>query len=677
MTEHIDRRTFLRTMAAGGGSLVLGVWLAACTGDSPSSTTSTLAASTTTGIDTVPPTTGIAGDPAASFGPDLLLRIDGDETITVTVPKSEMGQGVRTSLAMLVAEELDADWSRVRVETADGDRGYGNQVTGGSLSISSRFDSMRRVGAAARTMLIAAAAGAWDVDPANCRTEPGAVVGGDDRLRATYGELAALAAELDPPSPGEIEVKHPVDFRIIGEPLGAVDAPAVVTGSAVYGSDIVIDGMSFAVVARPPTLGARVTSWDDTAARSIPGVVDVVEISTGVAVLAENTWAALQGRDALVVQWDNGDDSPVDDGAVGRALAEGFTIDEPTAGELAAEYSHPFLPHLAMEPLVCTATVSSDECEVWAGTQDPQLARAVAGRGSSLPGDRVGLHVPLLGGGFGRRLDQDFVEEAAELAAAAGGPVKVFWTRTDDLRHDRFHPAGISRAVGHPGDPSGIRIETRLAHDLGVPTGSWRSVTNAPEAFARESFIAELAHAAGGDAYEYRRELLDGRALATLDAVAGASGWGEELPSGWGRGIAHHATWGVSPTSMVAIVSVEEGRVRVRRVVCAIDCGIVVNPDTVVAQIEGAIAFGATAALLGGVTVSGGSITEENFNDAPILRYDEMPEVDVIMMPSEAAPSGVGEAGVPPIAPAIANAIFDATGVRLRDLPLTLPGTDD
>jgi isoquinoline 1-oxidoreductase beta subunit len=672
MTRQIDRRTFIRSIAVGSGGMMLGMWLGGCSEDDPlPSTTGQLSSTTSTAL---PPTTtiGISGDPAAQWNADLLLRLDGDGTVTITAPKSEMGQGVRTALAMTLAEELDADWSKVVVMTASADRAYGDQVTGGSLSISTRFDSMRRVGAAARHMLIAAAAAQWGVDPANCTTEPGVVVEANGDRRAAYGTLASLAADLDPPSASEVILKDPGSFRIIGTAVGAVDAPEIVSGAAIYGSDVVRPGMVYGVVARSPVFGGRVDAYDATAALTIDGVVDVVEISTGVAVVAEDTWAAQRGRDALQITWDSRGNEVSNDASI---RAETTSRLEPVASdssEISADYSFPYFAHAAIEPLVCVADATDETCEMWAGTQNPQLARAVAGRGSSLPTEQVSLHVPLIGGAFGRRLNQDFVEEAAELSAAIRRPVKLFWSRTDDVRHDRYHPMSVMRAVGDPDDPANLRIQMELAWDGPVPSGDWRSVVNAPEAFARESFTDEMAHAAGTDAFEYRRLLLVDRELATLERAALGAGWGNTLPSGWGRGIALHSTWGVSPTAMVAEVSTVDDAIRVDRIVCAIDCGIVVNPDTVVAQIEGAVAFGLTATLLGGVTISRGGITESNFHDAPILRFDEMPQVDVHIVTSTAPPTGVGEAGVPPVAPAVANAVFAATGRRLRDLPLRL-----
>jgi len=614
----------------------------------------------------------MTGDPSAVFDPHLLLRIDGTGMVTVTVPKSEMGQGVRTSLAMVVAEELDADWSLVRVETSQADRAYGDQVTGGSLSISTRFDSMRRVGAAARHMLIAAAAARWDVDAADCTTEPGMVVDPDGARRATYGELAEAASEAEPPSPSEVLLKDAADFRIVGQPTGALDAEDLVTGRAVFGSDVRVPAMVHGVITRPPMFRGRVASYDAAAAREVPGVLDVLEISTGIAVVADTTWSALRGRDALVVSWEAEDRSLTVDDAIRHELRE--QLASPSAGDdmISAEYSSPFFAHAALETPTCLSDVAADRAEVWAATQHPQLARAVAARGASLATDDVTLHVPLIGGGFGRRLNQDFVEESAELAAAFGGPVQLFWSRTDDLRHDRYHPAAVSRAVGDPADPANLLIDTALATSTPVPTGDWRSVTNAPDAFARQSFLDELAHAAGTDPYEYRRRILDAREQAVLDLAADSADWGEPTSAGRGKGIALHATWGVSPTAVVAEVFVTDNTVALDRVVCAIDCGTVVNPDTVKAQLEGAVIFAASAALLGGVTVTAGAVAEANYNDAPILRFGETPQVEVHIVDSSAVPTGVGEAGVPPIAPAIANAIFAATGARLRDLPLSL-----
>ncbi|MCP4307135.1 MAG: xanthine dehydrogenase family protein molybdopterin-binding subunit [bacterium] len=666
----MDRRTFIRSMAVGSGGMLLSVWLGSCSDTDASPTTTTQSPTTTSPLPTT--TEGIAGDPTAQWDAHLLLRVDGDGTITVTVPKSEMGQGVKTALAMIVAEELDADWSSIRVTTADAGRTYGDQVTGGSLSMSTRFDSMRRVGATARHMLIAAAAAEWGIDITDCATEPGVVVERNGSRRIGYGALADRAATIEPPPASEVELKDPSSFRIIGTEMGAIDAPDIVSGAAIYGSDVVLPGMVMGTVARSPVFGGRVAEYDDTAALATAGVVDVVEISTGVAVLAESTWAAIKGRDALQITWDNRGNDELSDTSIRRTLLDRLDPADPAPDAISADYTFPYFPHGAIEPLTCVADATADHCEMWAATQHPQLARAVAGRGSSLPTDQVTLHVPLIGGGFGRRLDQDFVEEAAELSAVAGRPIKLFWGRSDDLRHDRYHPASVCRASGSPTDQNEINLDMQLAWNDGIPTGSWRSVTDVPQAFAHECFVDELAHAAGADPYEYRRALLNPREQATLDLAAREAGWGNTMPPGWGRGIAHHSMWDVTPTTIVAEVSVDDGDIRVHRIVCALDCGIVINPDTVAAQIEGAVAFALSATLHGGVTIAEGAVTESNFHDAPIIRFDEMPEVEVHTVASVRSPTGIGEAGVPPVAPAIANAVFAASGIRLRDLPLTL-----
>jgi isoquinoline 1-oxidoreductase beta subunit len=672
MTGVVSRRSFIRTVAAGGGGLALGLWVTACSTDAVT-TEPNVPGAVPTASPVLRPTTTItdASSPAAVFAPDLLLRIDDTGLVTVTVPRSEMGQGVHTALAMVVAEELDAEWDRVRVETAPADRAYGDQVTGGSLSVSSRYQSMREIGATARAMLVTAAAAQWGVDPADCTTEPGMVVETSGNRWASYGSLAAAASATAAPGAESLTLRDPAEFRIIGTPRRLIDAEDMVTGRAVYGSDVRLPDMAYAVVARPPVFRQRLDSYDDGAASAVPGVIAVVEISTGVAVIADTTWAALQGRNALTVAW-RGDGNGLDDAEIRARLAAEIDHLAAGTGEITADYSAPFLVHAPIETLSCAARVAGDTLEMWAGTQDPQLARSMAARGAARTADVVAVQVPLLGGGFGRRLRQDFVEETAELAAAFGRPVLLFRTRTDDFHHDTYHPAALSRAVGDPAAPERLRIETALARDSLIPTGPWRAVTNVPEAFAHESFVTELAHAAGADPYEYRRALLAGRAAVTLDRAAGAASWGDPMPAGRGRGIAHHATWGVSPTSMVAEVTVDGDAVRVDRVVCAIDCGVAVNPDTVAAQLEGAVAFAASAVLHGGVTVAGGAIVESNFDDAPLLRFDEMPEVEVHIIESSAPPTGVGEAGVPPVAPAIANAVFAATGRRLRDLPLRI-----
>jgi isoquinoline 1-oxidoreductase beta subunit len=664
MTRRLTRREFLRVSSLAGGGLLVAVWLPGCTTNGSSTSTG---AATTLGD----PTTTTAGsttttvpeaDPEARVVPGIHLAVHGTGEVTVTAFRSEMGQGIRTAIAMILAEELDADWASVRIEQAPADPDYGSQVTGGSVSVSEHYDLLRAAGATARRLLVETAAELWNVDPEVCATDAGRVLHPDGERAATYGELAGPASQRPLPS-REPALKSPSAFRIIGSPLGLFDAPAQVTGRAPYTSDVAVPGMRYAAVAHCPVLGGRARSF--RLLGRVPGVLGPVAITAGVAVVAEHTWAAFRGLDALEGDWDTGEAAALhgDDIRAGMAARLGEAAPDES------DYFIPYLPHHAMEPMACVADAGPDRCEVWAPTQDPQDAAARVRASTGLPLDAITVHVPLIGGRFGRGHHNDVVDEAVEISLAIEAPVKVVWRREDDLRNDRYHPMRLVRASAADGR---IRLRTVDAA-APVPTGPWRSVGEHPEAFARQSFVAERAAAAGRDALEACLEAAPEEGRACIEAAADRAGWGTPLPDGSGRGVAYHATFGATHVAQVAEVTVAGGRIRVDRVVCAVDCGTVVNPDTVAAQMEGGIAFGLTAALLGGITIAGGGVVEGNFDDCPILTYDEMPTIEVIVMPSRRAPSGVGEMGVPPIAPAVANAAYAAAGTRMRSLPLTLP----
>ncbi|MBX3702333.1 MAG: xanthine dehydrogenase family protein molybdopterin-binding subunit [Steroidobacteraceae bacterium] len=674
--------------------------------------------------------------PAPLPPPNAFLRIGTDDTMTVLLARSEMGQGVWTTLPMLIAEELDADWTRIRVEHAPAAPAYahtafGVQMTGGSTSTWSEFDRYRQAGALARALLIAAAAERFGVAASDCGTKDGAVICGNDRAR--YGELAAAAAKLAPPA--TITLKNPKDWKIIGKATRRLDTPEKVTGRAQFGIDVHFDGLLSAVVARPPVFGGKVLSFDAAAARAVPGVRDVVQVPTGVAVVADHFWAAKLGRDALAVTWDAGPNAGLDSGrlreefrdlamspgAVAARAGDAAAALASSAKVLTAEYAVPYLAHAAMEPLNCAVRIAPGKCEIWTGTQfqgvDQQVAAAITG----LKPEQVEIHTLFLGGGFGRRATptSDFVSEAVQVAKAAGKPVKTVWTREDDTRGGYYRPAylhrlrvgldaggmpaawahtivGQSIAVGTPFESMMIRdgvdalsVEgvadspylKEVAHHLvdlhsprtGVPVLWWRSVGHSHTAFAMESMIDELAAAARRDPVQYRRTLLaqHPRHLGVLELAAERAGWGSKLPEGRARGIAVHESFG-SWVAQVAEVSVENGRIRVHRVVCAIDCGIAVNPDGVAAQVESAVAYALSAALAGRIDFRDGRPQQSNFHDYPVLRLDEMPRVEVHIVPSTERPGGVGEPGVPPVAPAVANAVFALTGRRLRELPLQI-----
>lgn len=709
---NLSRRDVLKAGALAGGGLVLGVYL---------------------------PRLGTAAEPArqpaATFAPNAFVRIGTDDSVTVLINHSEMGQGTFTGLSMLVAEELDADWSKVRAEHAPVDPAYnhvayGIQMVGGSTSTWTEWERLRKAGATARAMLIAAAAETWKVDPASCRTENGQVIHPASRRRLSYGRLAEKAASMTPPQ--SVTLKDPRDFKLIGRPMKRLDTPDKTDGKAIFGLDVKVPGMLVAVVARPPVFGGKVKRFDPGKAKAVPGVRHVVEIDRGVAVVADGFWPAKLGREALEIVWDEGPLAGLDSraqreqyaelakqpGVVARKEGDVAAAMGRVAERFEAVYELPYLAHAPMEPLNCVADVRADACEVWTGTQYQTGDRDAAAHVTGLKPEQVKLHTMLLGGGFGRRAvpDSHFVREAVQLSKAVKAPVKVIWTREDDIRGGYYRPAAyhaIGAGLDAAGNPVawqhrivcqsfivGTPYETFVvkegvdavavegAADLpyeipnllvdwkiapgGVPTLWWRSVGHSHTAFVVETFLDELAHAAGKDPYEYRRALLGKhpRHKRVLELAADRAGWGKPLPEGRGRGLAVHESFG-SFVAQVAEVSVsQEGKVSVHRVVCAIDCGPVVNPDTIRAQMEGGIVFGLTAALYGEITFEKGRVKQRNFHDYPLLRINEMPAVEAHIVPSDDKMGGVGEPGVPSVAPAVVNAIFAVTGKRLRRLPI-------
>ena len=648
---------------------------------------------------------------------DQWIRIDADGGVTVQINHAEMGQGVSSALAALVAEELEVDLARVRTEFAPARPRYRNplfdeQTTGGSTSVRGEWEPLSRAGAGARMRLVTAAARRWRVPEDECAARDGAVIHRPTDRRLGYAEVAAAAAAIAPPR--HLRLKSPEECRLLGRPFPRLDLPAMAGGRAVYGLDVSLPDLRVATVVRCPVPGGRLRSHDAKDALAVPGVEAVVPVARGVAVVAADTWAALQGRAVLTVDWDEGPDSRLDNAAltarVDAALAEHGAMQQ-RAGRAAsvlaraphvleAHYTTAPLAHATLEPMNCNARVSDEGCEVWLGTQSPEGARTTAARVSGLPLGKVQVHSQYLGGGFGRRAESDMVAEAVELARGTGWPVQVIWTRADDFQHDYYRPLYRARlratldADGWPGVwwqraasapvageghgelPYRVPDLERefVAVEPALPAGAWRSVGAGQDAFAVESFVDELAVAAGRDPFQYRRALLAGapRHRAVLELAAERAGWGAPRPPDRHQGIAVYACFG-SYVAEVAEVSVADGRITVHRMVCAIDCGRTVNPDTVRAQIEGGVANGLSAALIEAVTVEGGRVRHSTFQDYPILTLAGMPTVDVHIVPSEAPPGGVGEPGVPPVAPAVANAVAAATGIRLRDLPLRLP----
>jgi isoquinoline 1-oxidoreductase beta subunit len=675
-----------------------------------------------------------AGAGAAPFAPNAFLRIGSDDTVTVLLSHSEMGQGVWTTLPMLIAEELDADWSRIRVEHAPAapeyqHTAYGMQMTGGSSSTWSEFDRYRNAGATARALLVAAAARRFGVKPEDCRTENGAVVAGSKRAR--YGELADDAARLA--APKKVALKEPKDWKLIGKPTRRLDTPEKITGKAVFGIDVKLDGMLTAVVARAPVFGAKVRSFDASRTRQVPGVRDVVQVPSGVAVVADHFWAAKSGRDVLEVDWDLGKGAELDTirlrdqfheltrkrGASAAKAGDTTAALAKAARTIEAEYWAPYLAHAMMEPPNCTVRVGKDKCEIWAGTQFQTMDQQLGAKITGLKPEQVEVHTTFLGGGFGRRANptSDFVSEAVEVAKATGKTVKTVWTREDELHGGYYRPAYAHRArigLGADGmpvawehsvagqsifagtpfagmmkggiDPSsveGVADSPYLAsiahhrvelHTVTTPITVlwWRSVGHSHTSFVMESLVDEAAHAAGKDPVEYRRALLatHPRHLGVVNLAAEKSGWGTPLPAGRARGIAMHESFG-SFVAHVAEVSLTNGAIRVHKVTTAIDCGVAVNPLMIAAQMESGVVYGLSAALHSQLHLVEGRVQETNFHDYRVLRMEEMPAVDVHIVPSTEKSGGVGEPGVPPVAPAVANAVFALTGERLRALPLT------
>jgi len=690
MSPSLDRRAFLQSVAVGGAGLTL----AFC---SPRDSTGDL-----------PPSD-------APFAPDAFLRIANDGSITIVLGQSELGQGIHTALAMIVAEELDADWDRIKVQTGPAHPAYANplmqtQRTAWSASVRGWWNTLRETGARARAMLVAEAAARWDVPTRECQALASIVHHQASNRQLTYGELVDAAGSRKPPR--RVRLKSPDEFRLIGTSPRRLDIPAKTDGSTVYGTDVQRPGMLTASVAHPPALGSEPTSVHDAKARRLPGVRRVVQLPRAVAVLADTWWEAERGRQALIVDWSSPNQT-ADTDRMQTTLTEALSTEGTVAqskGRVAraldravhrldARYHTPYLAHAAMEPMSCVADVRDDRCDVWVPTQNQAGALEAAARVAQLPHDRVAIHTTMAGGGFGRRLEQDFVEEAVALSRMAGAPVKVVWTREDDFLHDVFKPMTahqieggldgngrlsawrhqIAGGFGTDGardlayDIPNVHVEHRRPASA-IREGLWRSVDFSHNGFVAESFIDELASLAEADPYQFRRDLLADapRHRAVLDRLAEVSNWGAS-EAGMARGLALTASHG-SVVGQVVDLSVIEGAVRVHRIVAVVDCGIVVHPDSANAQIEGAIAMGLSAALTENVILKHGQIDAGNFHRYQLLRFREMPQVEVHFMPSRNAPGGIGEVGVPPVAPAVGNAIFQATGRRIRRLPYLVEG---
>ncbi len=716
-TVNRGRRDFLKAGAAAGGGLVIGLHL--------------------------PNVAGAAEGPAKL---NAYVKVGTDSRVTFVCGQVEMGQGVHNGLSMLLAEELEVELKNVRIEQGGIDPAFGNpryigfkavggfQATGGSSSIRNFGNKVRHAGAAARFMLISAGAERMQVLRSECVAENGHVVHKPSGRKVSYGAVANDAARQV--APDEPALKQPSEFRIVGKATPRQDVPLKVTGRAIYGLDVKRPGMLVATVMRCPVFGGKVKSYNAERALKVAGVKKVVQISSGVAVVADSFWAAKKGRDALEVTWDEGPLAKVSSADLysqWAALAKGPTAAERLkTGDVAAAlaggakrveaaYELPFLAHACMEPMNATAHFKGDSCEIWASTQAQSWNQHAVAQATGLPPKAVTVHTTYLGGGFGRRLESDYVVEAAETSRAAGNvPVKVVWTREDDLQHDFYRPAShnvLQAALGADGMPTAWRhrivgtsilqyfktfghflrkdghdpTSTQGAGDYfpydipnvlvdyvnnnqGVPSGFWRSVGNTQNGFILESFVDELAHAAGKDPYQYRRQLFGkphaARLRAVLDLAAEKAGWGKSLPAGVHRGIAAHFAYGGYCAQVAEVSVAKDGKVKVHRVVAAIDSGWVVNPDMVRYQVEGAIYYGLNAALYGEITIRNGRVEQSNFNDYKMARMDEMPKVEVHILEGKGEQGGAGEPGTNPISPAVCNAIFAATGKRIRKLPI-------
>ncbi|GBG12577.1 isoquinoline 1-oxidoreductase subunit beta [Novimethylophilus kurashikiensis] len=717
----LARREFLIATAGVGGGLVLGFLLPRVMGPQAKHGAETSTFRTE----------------SRPFVPNAFIRVDPDGLVTLTVHKVEMGQGTFTSIPMLVAEEMDIDLAKVKLEQAPADdKKYadpilGSQVTGGSTSIRGAWKPLREAGAMARILLLTAASKQWNVPLEECTTSGGMISHGKSGKTVSYGEVAGAAALL--PIPQKVQLKDPQHYRLIGTPAKRLDTPSKVNGQAKFGIDAQVPNMKIATVAASPILGGKLTSVDDSKARSIKGVVQVVKLEDAVAVVADHMWAAKQGLAALDIKWDGGRNASLDikdivgqlqeasnnqgraaPGVVARSVGDFRKTFEQSKHRFEATYQVPFLSQAGLEPMNCTVHVQPDRCDIWVGTQVPTLAQAGAMTLTKLPAEKIFIHNHYIGGGFGRRLDVDFINQAVAIAKQLPYPVKVVWTREEDMQHGIYRPYyydKLSAALDDQGKPiawshrvTGSSVMSRWVPQMvengldpdavegardplyardnllveyirqeppGIVTGWWRGVGVTHNMFMIESFIDELAHLAKQDPLAYRLSQIDHvpRAKAVLQLAADKAGWGGALPQNQGRGLSVQFAFG-SYVAQVAEVEVGKDDIRVKRVVCAVDCGTVVNPDTVVAQMEGGIIFGISGALYDQITVKQGRVEQSNFDNYRVLRMNEAPVIEVHLIRNNEAPGGVGEPGTAAVAPAIANAVFAATGKRIRTLPL-------
>lgn len=703
---HLSRRHFLKASAAIGGGLVINL--------------------------TFVPTNSVA---AAEFAPNAFVRVDRKGLVTFVMPQVEMGQGIYTAQAMLLAEELEVTLDDVKLEHAPVNEAlyahpmFGRQMTGGSTSIRAYWTPLRTAGATARTLLVQAAAKTWNVDPMSCRAEDGFVVHPNGTRKRAYGELVDIAASLPVPSPESVKLKPPTEFRLLGTSAKRLDTKEKVNGSLKYGIDAFPSGTKIAAIAISPVLGGKPKSVNEQAALGIRGVRQVVLTDDTVAVVADHTGAAKKGLEAAAIEWDDGPNAKVssadilrqleeqshEPGAVARSEGDVTKALEEAAQRIDAVYQLPFLSHAAMEPMNCTVHVRSDACELWVGTQNLSAAKQATAAVTGLAPEKITINNHIVGGGFGRRLEVDGIVHAVKVAMQVKGPVKVIWSREEDIQHGYYRPYYYDRisggidADGNPVawmhrvsgssifariapaamqngvDPDGvegaahppyklpaIQVEFKQVEPKGVLTSWWRGVGPSHNVFVVESFIDELAAAAKADPVEYRKRLLmeNPRALNVLELVAERAGWGEPLPPRRGRGVAVQFAFGTYLAMIADATVAGDGAVRVTRIVTAVDCGLTVNPDTIAAQIEGGALYGLTAAFHGAITLKNGRVEQSNFDNYLPLRIEEAPHVETLIVPSAEPPGGIGEAATSAVFPAVTNAIFAAVGTRVRTLPI-------
>lgn len=679
LNEAITRRSFILGMSLTATGTVLGLF--------PTISTTAKILSE-----------GKSGEVAA-FMPSVFLRVDPDNTVTVVIARSELGQGIRTTFSMILAEELDADWEQIKAVQAEGDSKYGNQSTGGSTSVRTFWNTLRLAGATARDMFITAAANVWGIDKSGCRTEAGFVIETNGQRRLSYGELTEEASKLPVPPSNQIKLKNISEFKIIGTDKIHIDSSEIVNGKAIFGMDFKLPDMKYAVLAQRPAFGSSVKSFDDTDALKIKGVIRTLQIPEGVAVIAENTWAALKGVEALKVEWNMGSNAERNSEQIMKSLYDNVgtlpNLPGSTVKTVEVVYELPYLAHATMEPMNATARYQDNKLEVWVPSQDPQSTRNALANTFSMNVSNVTVRTTLCGGGFGRRLQTDYSVIASRIARATGLTVKMMYTRADDMKHDYYRPASIHAMKGGidssgkivgwihksvfagSGSPTAppynfSNVQNLTASGLNfVPTGAWRSVANTQVIFANECFLDEIAELAGKDPLDFRLELVqDNRLRKLLTLVKEKSDWTRKLPEGWGRGVAAFVGYGGYIAHVIEVSVDSRGKLKVERIVSACDVGVSINPINIKAQIEGAANDALSTAIKAEITIDKGGVVQSGYHDFQWIRMEESPKIESYLLSEQNTPGGMGEVGYPAVSPALINAIYNATGVRIHKLPI-------